>query len=119
MTPNTNAASPTLLVIGPIWSSDSPSGYTPCRLTRPHVGLSPTIPHAADGNLIDPPVSVPIEAKHRPPDVAIPDPLDEAPGHRFASHGFNGTGISGWYHATANSVRLSLPISTAPAASKR
>jgi hypothetical protein len=42
--------------------------------------LSPTIPHAADGNLIEPPVSVPIEAKQSPAAVAAPDPLEDAPG---------------------------------------
>jgi hypothetical protein len=53
------------------------------------------MPQAADGNRIDPPVSVPIDAKHSPAEVAIPEPLDDAPGHKAASHGFSGTGISG------------------------
>ena len=77
-------------VIGPRWSSDSPSGKTPLRLTRPHVGFKPTIPLAADGSRIDPPVSLPIEPKHSPAAVAAPEPLDDAPGHRSAPHGFNG-----------------------------
>src|SRR5271154_5099696 len=77
------------------------------------------MPQAADGNRIDPPVSGPIDAKHSPAEVAIPEPLDDPPGHKAASHGLSGTGISGWYQATANSVRFSLPIRIAPAASKR
>src|SRR5690348_7910948 len=91
----TAAASATDRVIGPIWSSDSPSGKTPWRLTRPQVGFRPTMPQAADGKRIDPPVSVPIEAKQSPAAVAIPDPLEDAPGHSAGSHGFSGTGSSG------------------------
>jgi hypothetical protein len=77
------------------------------------------MPQAADGKRIEPPVSVPIDAKHSPAAVATPDPLEEAPGHNPAPHGFNGAGISGWYQPSANSVRLSLPSNTEPAASSR
>ena len=40
------------------------------------MGLTPTIPFMADGKRIDPPVSLPSEAKQRPAAVATPDPLD-------------------------------------------
>jgi hypothetical protein len=56
-----------------------PTGKTPYRLTRPHVGLIPVSPQVADGNLIEPPVSLPIEPKQSPAEVATPDPLDEEP----------------------------------------
>ena len=55
------------------------------------MGLRPTHPFAADGYRIDPPVSVPTDAKQRPAAVATPEPLDETPLHRVASHGFTGT----------------------------
>ena len=77
------------------------------------------MPQAADGKRIEPPVSVPSEAKQSPAAVATPDPLDEAPGQRLDPQGFCGTGRSGWYQAIANSVRLSLPTRIAPAASRR
>jgi hypothetical protein len=67
------------------------SAKTPWRLTRPYVGLRPTHPFTADGYRIEPPVSVPTDAKHRPAAVATPEPLDETPLQRVASHGFTGT----------------------------
>jgi hypothetical protein len=53
---------------------------TPYALTRPKVGFSPTTPHTAAGCLIEPPVSVPIAAAHRPAATATADPLLELPG---------------------------------------
>jgi hypothetical protein len=61
MTPSIAAASAALRHIGPTWSSESANGKTPYRLTRPHVGLIPVRPQVADGNLIEPPVSLPID----------------------------------------------------------
>jgi len=89
---------------------------TPYRLTRPYVGLRPTTPLADDGIRIDPPVSVPIEAKHKPAAVATPEPLDDIPGQRSARQGFIGTSKDGLYPAAAPSERLSFPSRTAPAA---
>src|SRR5215475_5275829 len=91
------AASSVLRVIGPTWSSDSASANTPYRLTRPQVGLRPTMPHAAAGKRMDPPVSLPSEPKHSPAAVATPEPLEEAPAHRSACHGFTGISRSGLY----------------------
>jgi hypothetical protein len=62
-----------------MWSSDAASSKQPKRETRPHVGLIPVTPLAADGKRIEPPVSEPSEPKHRPAAVATPEPLDEAP----------------------------------------
>ena len=45
-----------LRVIGPMRSKDSAKASTAYRLTRSQVGLIPTMPQAADGNLILPPV---------------------------------------------------------------
>src|SRR5581483_11505421 len=81
------AASSTLLVIGPAWSSDHDNGMIPRILTRPYVGISPTIPQYDAGIRIDPAVSVPIEAKHMSEPTAAPGPPDEPPG---VSYGFQG-----------------------------
>ena len=90
------AASATVRVIGPMWSSEPASSSTPWRLTRPQVGLRPTMPHWADGKRIDPPVSEPSEPKQRPAAVATPEPLDETPVHRPSSQGLTGMSKSGW-----------------------
>jgi hypothetical protein len=41
--------------------------------------LIPVNPQVADGNRIEPPVSLPIEPKQSPAEVATPDPLEEEP----------------------------------------
>ncbi len=64
---------------------------------------------------MEPPVSVPIDAKHRPAAVATPDPLEDMPGHRSWFQGLRGTSKVGLYPAVAPSDRLSLPNITAPA----
>jgi hypothetical protein len=53
------------------------------------------MPLAADGNRIEPPVSVPSDPKQSPAAVAQPEPLDDAPGHSAAPHGFFGGSIFG------------------------
>ena len=52
----------------------------PQREQRPYVGFIPTIPVNAAGCLIDPPVSVPVAAKHKSAATAAADPPDEPPG---------------------------------------
>ena len=89
------AASAELRVIGPTWSSDSASARTPYRLTLPQVGFKPTIPQAADGKRIEPPVSLPSEPKQSPAAVADPDPLEDEPAQRSSFHGFSGIWSSG------------------------
>jgi hypothetical protein len=57
----------------------SASGTTPPTLTNPNVGFNPTIPQSDAGIRIDPPVSVPIDAKHIPVATATADPPLEPP----------------------------------------
>jgi hypothetical protein len=57
----------------------------PLRLTRPSVGLIPTIPTMPDGHTTDPSVSVPIATTVRFAATATPDPLDEPQGERAVS----------------------------------
>ena len=61
----------------------------PYRLTRPNVGFSPTMPHSAAGTRIDPPVSVPTEAKHIPAAIAAAEPPLDPPEIRAGSHGLH------------------------------
>ena len=74
MTPNTTAASRTVLAIGPAVSCVCEMGITPVRPTSPTVGLMPTMPFAEEGHTIDPSVSVPIATAHRLAETATPDP---------------------------------------------
>src|SRR5438477_9235954 len=101
------AASAALRHIGPMWSSDAASSKQPKRETRPHVGLMPVTPFAADGKRIDPPVSEPSEPKQRPAAVATPEPLDDAPDQWSRCHGLTGGAMSGWWSANAPSVSWS------------
>ena len=65
--------------MGPTVSSELLSGNTPFRLTLPNVGFRPTIPHNPAGILIEPPVSVPRDPMHNPPETAAADPLLDPP----------------------------------------
>ena len=115
-----SAVSSTRRVIGPAWSSDQLSGVTPCRLTRPYVGFSPTMPQTAAGPRIDPPVSLPIVSGTMPAATAAPEPDDDPAAVNSRPHGFftvpNPERIP---LPVANSRRFSLPSRIAPAASSR
>src|SRR6266550_7445962 len=94
----------------------------PERLTRPSVGLMPTIPFAEDGHTTDPSVSVPIAAAHRLPATAAPDPELEPHGLRSSAYGFFVCPprplqpLLEWLERIfAHSLRLVLPKMTAPA----
>src|SRR4051794_37885257 len=50
-------------------------------------GFSPTVPQAAEGIRTDPPVSVPIDAKHIPSTRATADPPLDPPAHLCGSRG--------------------------------
>ena len=52
---------------------------TPARLTRPDVGIRPTMPQSEAGPRIDPPVSEPSATGTRPAATAAPDPDEEPP----------------------------------------
>ncbi len=60
---------------------------TPYRLTRPYVGLSPTVPVNEAGCLIEPPVSVPSAATAKSAATAAADPPPDPPGTMDGSHG--------------------------------
>jgi hypothetical protein len=77
MAVSTRAASVTVRVIGPAVSWLWLIGTMWVRDTRPTVGLRPTRPLIAAGQVIEPSVSVPIAAGARPAATAAPEPLDE------------------------------------------
>jgi hypothetical protein len=64
-------------VIGPAVSCVAEIGRMPVRETRPTVGRSPTRLCIADGETIEPDVSVPIVTAARPAAAAAPDPALE------------------------------------------
>src|SRR3954449_1488851 len=94
------------------------SAIAPARLTRPKLGRSPVTPQRADGEMIEPQVSVPMVKPASPAAVGAPGPADEPldPSARF--QGFlvvppNQTSPQ------ASSPIVSLASSTAPASSRR
>src|SRR5262245_36740181 len=117
MIERTSALSRTVRLSDPAASIDQLSGKTPARETRPHVGRTPTTPHHAAGLRTEPPVSSPSVNAQSAAAVAIPEPDDDPPGSCSTFHG-----LHGWPNGNcrvpprANSVRLSLPSSTPPAA---
>ena len=90
---------------------------TPARLTRPNVGMSPTMPQSDAGPRIEPPVSEPSASGTMPAATAAPDPDDEPPVKCAGFHGLRagGHGRSNDGPACAISCVASLPSSTAPA----
>ena len=93
----------------------------PARLTRPKVGLNPTIPHTEAGQRIDPPVSVPGASATVPAATAAPEPPLEPPGMRLGSCGFRQVPKCGLSLVVphASSWVASFAIETAPAAASR
>src|SRR5450755_3260418 len=91
----------------------------PYRLTRPYVGLTPTMLQNDAGSRIEPPVSVPtaIGTPRAPTVLALPP--DEPPGTRDKSQGLRVGKKPEFSHdePIANSSMFVLPIITAPAAS--
>ena len=63
---STAAASATVRAIGPAVSCSGEIGTMNRRETRPSVGLRPTTPFMAAGQVIEPSVSVPMAAVTRP-----------------------------------------------------
>ena len=101
------AVSATVRVSGPAWSSDQLCGTIPARLTRPNVGLSPTTPQALAGMRIEPPVSEPRAAAHRPAATAAPEPPLLPDGTRSRFQGLRTGGVT---LPQANSCVRVLPI---------
>src|ERR1700686_5498921 len=83
---------------------------------RPSVGFSPTVPQKLAGMRMEPPVSDPMAARHRPGATAAPDPPLEPPGIRLWSHGLQTGGVT--VPQAYSWVRV-LPIRIAPDARKR
>ena len=90
---SSSAQSSTVRAIGPAWSRLQASGISPALLTRPKVGLMPTVPQSEEGIRIDPPVSEPVAPRHIPADNAAPDPPLEPPGMWLSSHGLDVGGV--------------------------
>src|SRR2546426_8434080 len=88
MAPSKIAASVTVRAIGPAVSWLWAIGTIPDRLTRPTVGLIPTIPFAVAGQTIEPSVSVPIATAERFAATATPEPELDPHGLRFSAYGF-------------------------------
>ena len=73
--------------MGPAVSMDSAMGMIPLRDSSPIVGFMPTRPWFADGQMIEPFVSVPTETAVRLAAVAAPDPEDDPQGERSRTYG--------------------------------
>src|SRR5438128_1816262 len=121
MTSSSSAASATVVANGPIWSSDDAKATRPYRDTRPYVGFTPTTPHRAAGWRIEPPVSDPSDSGANPAATAAALPPLEPPGTRLRSWGLR-VGPNAEFSVEdpmANSSRLVLPMTIAPAARTR
>src|SRR5688572_29458262 len=82
------AASATVRAIGPAVSWVWEIGIIPERLTNPTVGLMPTSALTAEGQRIDPSVSVPTPTAARLAAIAAPVPELEPHGFRSSTYGF-------------------------------
>ena len=92
-TDSISAASATVRVRVPTWSSDQLSVSAPARLIRAYVGLRPTRPQWEAGILIDPPVSEPMPPATMPAATDAPVPPLDPPALRSRSHGFRVGGV--------------------------
>src|SRR3954454_4658631 len=126
MAVSTRAASRTVRAIGPAVSWLWLIGTMRLRLTRPTVGLKPTMPLIAAGQVIEPSVSVPIAAGTMPAATAAPLPDEEPQGLRLSACGLRVWPPSALQpeielleRILAHSERLVLPTITAPAARSR
>src|SRR3954469_15149195 len=121
MADRTRAASRKVKVIGPAVSWLWLIGTIWVRLTRPTVGLKPTMPLIAAGQVIQPSVSVPIAPRTIPAATASPLPEDEPQGLRLSAWGLRvwpptalQPEIELFDLILAHSLKLLLPTITAP-----
>src|SRR5258706_15163078 len=110
-------ASATVCVNGPAWSNVRDRGTMPSVEISPNDGFSPTMPQAAAGIRIDPPVHVPSVARAMP-DATLPaDPPLAPPGYRNGPWGLRAGPTAGpslvWPNATSG--RWVFPPYTSPA----
>src|SRR5689334_12495814 len=85
---STSPQSSAVRAIGPILSIEYASAIAPSRLTRSNVGRSPEIPQYADGQMMDPHVSVPMANGASIAETIAPEPLDEPHVQHVSFHGF-------------------------------
>ncbi len=92
MASSSAAASATVRVIGPLVAFQlcGPGAAD----TRPRDGLSPKVPHHADGIRIEPPPSEPRAIGQSPAASAAAAPPDDPPGERSGFHGFRPGGYA-------------------------
>ena len=100
------------------------SAIAPDRPTRPNVGRSPDTPQYADGQTIEPHVSVPIANAASPAATIAPEPLDEPHVQHVSFHGFFAPPLidavpKRYPMPPASSIIAALPMSTAPASCSR
>ena len=89
-TPSTIAASCAVSANTETQSSERHAGTTPTVLTRPSVGLHPTMLPSAAGIRPDPAVSVPSANGTSPAATATPEPELDPPGTIAGSNGLTG-----------------------------
>src|SRR5579862_7175017 len=101
-------------------------GTIPVRLTRPSVGLMPTIPLTLDGETIDPSVSVPTASATMFAAIATAEPELEPDGLRSSAYGFRVWPPRALHpleecveRKLAHSLRFVFPRMTAPASRSR
>src|SRR6185436_13324876 len=82
------AASLTVRAMGPAVSWLCAIGMMPARLTRPIVGLMPTMPLTLAGQTTEPSVSVPTATAARLADTATPLPELDPHGFLSSAYGF-------------------------------
>src|SRR5215471_7920738 len=116
-----SAASVTVLVIGPRWSSVFSIGKAPVYGTRPCVGLCPTTPQYDAGILTEPPWSPPSATSTAPAATRAALPLDDPPAVREWSQGLRtGPVADVWLPPEKHrSSHTALPATTAPASRRR
>src|SRR6185312_1091394 len=74
--------------MGPALSRLQQSTIAPERLIDPNVGLRPVAPHRADGETIEPSVSVPIVKGNKPATTEAAEPAEDPLDPCFKFHGF-------------------------------
>src|SRR5713226_10771186 len=115
---STTAQSSTARQMGPSLSMLQESAMAPVRGTKPNVGRKPVSPQRVEGEEIDPSVSEPMLNATHPAAVAEAEPAEE-PLEPCAV--FQGLRVLPPNHLSpmAKAPRVSLAMSTAPAASRR
>src|SRR5271165_764092 len=88
MTASTVEQSSAVRHMGPILSIEYASAMAPPRPTRPKVGRKPETPQKAEGQTIEPQVSVPMAKAAMAEATIAPEPLDEPQVQQLVFQGF-------------------------------